>query len=111
MTQVLPRTQGYDAAQAGSEAAPLVSIVIANYNAAEYLPLAVKSALRQTFSDLEVIIVDDVSTDDSVAVAETLMSDPRVRLIRQERNAGPGTARNRGFAAARGAWIAVPRQR
>ncbi|WP_174300195.1 glycosyltransferase [Caulobacter sp. S45] len=107
MTQVLPSTHGHDVVQIGSEAVPSVSIIIANYNAAEYLPLAVKSALRQTFSDIEVVIVDDVSTDDSVAVSETLMSDPRVRLLRQERNAGPGAARNRGFAAARGDWIAV----
>ena len=89
-------------------AGPRVSVVTANYNGAAHLAAAVRSVLDQTLADLELIIVDDCSTDDSLGViARTAGGDPRVRVLRQARNGGPAAARNRGLAAARGRWIAV----
>lgn len=87
---------------------PCVSVITANFNGAQHLAAAVQSVLRQSLSTLELVIVDDASTDDSVAVIrQAAAGDPRVRLIRQRKNAGPGAARNRAIEAARGRWIAV----
>jgi glycosyltransferase involved in cell wall biosynthesis len=88
-------------------ALPKVSVVIPCYNYARYLPEAVESALGQTFADLEVVIVDDGSTDDTAVVAERLIledSDREVRLICQQ-NAGVSAARNRGIDAALGEYV------
>lgn len=87
---------------------PDVSFVMASYNAAPFLTDAVESALRQTGVIVEVLIVDDGSSDDSVAIADAIAwRDPRVRVFRTPRNLGPAGARNIGIAKARGAWLAV----
>ncbi|HZZ83172.1 MAG TPA: glycosyltransferase [Anaeromyxobacteraceae bacterium] len=84
---------------------PTVSVIMPAYDAAEFMGEAVRSALRQTFADLEVVIVDDGSTDDTAALAERLgAEDSRVRLVRKE-NGGPSSARNAGIAAARGELV------
>jgi succinoglycan biosynthesis protein ExoO len=88
--------------------APVISLVMANYNGARHLGEAVASAQGQTLSDWELILVDDASTDDSLAIAVALArADPRIKVLAQTRNRGPAAARNRALAAARGAWIAV----
>jgi GT2 family glycosyltransferase len=86
---------------------PRVSVVIPCYNYARYLPEAVESVLTQTFTDFEVIVVDDGSTDDSLAVAERLAAThpDRVRVIAQANTGQPAFARNRGIADARGAYV------
>lgn len=87
---------------------PDLSVVIASYNSAAFLEVAVASALAQTGVKVEVIVVDDGSTDGSDALAERLAAkDPRVMLLRTAVNSGPGGARAIGFAAARAPWIAV----
>jgi len=87
---------------------PDVTILMANYNGAPHIAAAVRSALRQTLAALEVVIVDDASTDDGLSIARRLAEeDPRVRVFAQPRNGGPGAARNRGLDEARGRWIAV----
>jgi succinoglycan biosynthesis protein ExoO len=87
---------------------PRVSIIIANYNGAPYLEQAVRSAMRQTVEDVEILIADDLSIDDSPGIARKLeILDPRVRFLPAERNAGPAGARNRALSVARGEWIAV----
>lgn len=87
---------------------PTVSVVTANYNGARYLAEAVRSVLDQTLASLELIVVDDRSTDDSLQVLEAAAAgDPRVRVFVQPQNGGPGAARNRALAEARGTWIAV----
>ncbi|HTN63320.1 MAG TPA: glycosyltransferase [Devosia sp.] len=89
-------------------AAPLVSVVMANYQAGDKLVSAIESVLRQSVGDLELIICDDGSTDHSIALVEQFSrADPRVRLIRAEANGGPARSRNRGLDAARGQWIAI----
>ena len=80
-----------------------VSVVIPCYNAAAYLRETLDSALGQTHPPLEVIVVDDGSTDDSAAIAQSY--GPPVRVIRQE-NQGESVARNRGIDEAKGDWIA-----
>nr|WP_298093942.1 glycosyltransferase family 2 protein [uncultured Shinella sp.] len=85
---------------------PDVSIVIAAYNAADTIQRAIRSALAQQGVTVEVIVADDGSTDTTRATVAAF-GDPAVRLLALDRNRGPGGARNAGFAAARGRWIAV----
>jgi len=81
---------------------PTVSVVITAYNAAAFLHRAIESALGQTHRPLEIIVVDDGSTDETASVAARYP----VKVIRQA-NGGPGSARNTGILAARGEWIAL----
>lgn len=86
----------------------LVSVVVPCYNGSRYLRATLDSVLRQTHPSLELIVVDDCSTDDSPAIVEALaVQDPRVRLLRMARNHGtPGGPRNAGVRTARGDWVA-----
>jgi glycosyltransferase involved in cell wall biosynthesis len=85
---------------------PTVSVITPAYNAAAYLTASVESVLRQTLADLELLIVDDGSTDATVALARQLAAaDPRVRVLTQP-NAGPGPARNTGIRHATGRYFA-----
>ncbi|AUG77847.1 CDP-glycerol--glycerophosphate glycerophosphotransferase [Kitasatospora sp. MMS16-BH015] len=90
-----------------SQPDPLVSVVVIVYNDAVRLPRAVRSALTQSLRGVEVLIVDDRSTDDSFAVAERLAEgDARVRAFRLAENSGGcGAPRNRGVAEARGRYV------
>ena len=85
---------------------PRVSVVIPAYNAEAAIARAILSALGQTASPLEVIVVDDGSSDTTASVVESIVEDSRLRLLRQPVNHGPSAARNRGLDAARGEWIA-----
>ena len=74
--------------------------------AVETLPFALRGLLAQTWTNLEVIVVDDMSPDDTVAVAEAIAArDPRVTVLRQPRNQGSYAARNAGLRAASGDYI------
>lgn len=85
---------------------PFVSVVVAAYNAAADLPATARSILGQTFGDLELILVDDGSTDGTAAVIDRLAAtDPRVRPIHLPANVGRSAARNAGLDAARGTWV------
>ncbi len=81
----------------------LVSVVIPCFNAERYIAAAIRSVQDQHWSDLEIVVVDDGSTDGSAELVAT--SFPGVRLIRQA-NQGVAAARNRGVREARGNWIA-----
>ena len=84
---------------------PLVSVVIPAYNAEKTIRNALDSVLGQTMSNLEVIVVDDASRDDTVHAVEAV-DDPRVQLLRSRRNSGCSAARNMGVEHARGRWVA-----
>lgn len=87
---------------------PLVSVVIPCFNAAAFIGDAIQSVLGQTPPDLEVIVVDDASTDGSRELVTALAeSEPRIVPILLPSNAGPAAARNRGFEQARGRWVAL----
>jgi glycosyltransferase involved in cell wall biosynthesis len=83
---------------------PLVSVIVPAYQAECFVAGAVRSALRQTHRTLEVIVVDDGSTDGTVARLASIR-DPRLRVLRQE-NAGTAAARNAALAEARGSYVA-----
>ncbi|QQS01216.1 MAG: glycosyltransferase family 2 protein [Austwickia sp.] len=85
--------------------APLVSVVIPAYQRAASVRASIDSALAQTMGDLEVIVVDDGSTD-GTPEAVRAVRDPRVRLIVHETNRGGNAARQTGIDAARGTWVA-----
>lgn len=84
----------------------LISVVIPTYNRARTLRRAIESVLDQSHSNVELIVVDDASTDDSDAVLATIR-DPRLRVIRHERNKGVAGALNTGLRLARGDYIAI----
>ena len=86
---------------------PRISVVLPTHNRAATLPRAVHGVLAQTFTDFELIVVDDGSTDGSIAALQASVRDARLRCISTLRpRSGPGTARNCGVAAARANWIA-----
>jgi succinoglycan biosynthesis protein ExoO len=89
-----------------TEFIPDVSFIIAAYNAEDTLERAVDSALGQGGVSMEVIVVDDCSTDRTRAIAEAYR-DPRVRLVALPRNGGPGAARNAGLDVATGRWVSI----
>jgi glycosyltransferase involved in cell wall biosynthesis len=84
---------------------PLVSVVVPTLGGGELLEAALRSALAQTFGDIEVVVVDD-GTNTPVSLPPGTADDPRVRLLRHEQNRGAAAARNTGVAAARAPWIA-----
>lgn len=85
-----------------------VSVIVPAYNAAPYIAAALASACAQTLTAIEVLVVDDASTDGTAAiVAGVAAADRRVRVLRQAVNGGPSVARNRGLAEARGTWVAL----
>jgi len=87
---------------------PLVSVIIPAYNCKKYIGESVQSALTQTVSDLEVIVIDDASTDGtSDCLASLAVQDRRIRLFRNEGNLGVANTRNRGFTLSQGRYIAL----
>jgi len=93
-----------NASELAAETPPRFSVIIPTYNREAKLPRAVSSVLGQSFVDLELIVVDDGSTDGTRRRIETL-TDPRVRYLSQSHK-GRTAARNLGAAAARGRWLA-----
>jgi glycosyltransferase EpsH len=84
---------------------PLVSVIVPVYNAEQYLELCLESLCSQTMGDLEIICIDDGSTDDSAGILRSYIErDSRITVITQP-NRGQGAARNAGLARARGVWI------
>lgn len=85
---------------------PTVSVIMAAYNGAGLVRETLESLAAQTFTDWELIAVDDCSKDDTIAVLRAF-GDPRVRVIESDANGGPVVARNRAFAEARGRYVAA----
>ena len=85
---------------------PSVSVIIPVFNAARFLEKCVGSVLDQTFTDFDVCLVDDGSTDGSGPLCDRLASgDERVRVIHLDRNMGVSAARNRGMKETDGRWL------
>ena len=86
--------------------APKISVVLPTYNGAATLADAVRSILNQTFQDMELIVVDDASSQDINAVLEEFKGDEKLRYIRNDSNIGLAASINAGVAAAKGRYIA-----
>ena len=83
-----------------------ISVIIPVWNVEEYIGKFMDSLLNQTFRDLEFLFVDDCGTDRSMQlVEERAAKDPRIRILRNEKNLGAGPSRNRGIEAARGEYL------
>lgn len=87
-------------------AAPRVSVLMTTHNGARTIRDSIAGVLQQSFGDFELLIVDDASTDATPAILASI-DDPRVRILHPGRNLGVVGARNFGFAACRGAYIAA----
>lgn len=88
--------------------APALSIIVPTYNRAAFLGRALESAVRQSWTDFELIVVNDASTDETAALLADLQTrEPRLRVIQHQHGRhGPAAARNLGLAQARGTWVA-----
>ena len=98
---------GFERLQAkiANDQRPAISMILPIFNMEKHLRECIDSILAQTFSDFEVILVNDGSTDNSEDICKTYLSDARFRYIKQA-NAGVSVARNTGLNEARGTWIA-----
>lgn len=86
---------------------PKVSIITPNYNCSNYISQTIKSVIAQTYSNWEMIIVDDCSTDDSYELAlEYSKHDSRIMVLRNEKNSGAALSRNKALDKAQGEYIA-----
>jgi glycosyltransferase involved in cell wall biosynthesis len=101
-TQDLDRLMTEDKMENG----PMISVVMPVYNVEKYLDKAVESVLNQTYSNLELILVDDCSTDGSgIKCDNWAKQDSRIRVVHKPENEGPGEARNKGIDLALGSYI------
>jgi glycosyltransferase involved in cell wall biosynthesis len=85
-------------------AGPKISVVIPTHNRAQYLSQAIESVLSQGYDDLEIVVVDDGSTDETPTVMSQFLGDPRVRYFPKAKTGAPDT-RNYGIHQARGGWL------
>ena len=84
----------------------MVSIVITAYNIEEYVEQAIRSCLSQTFQDIEVVVVEDCSSDKTKYIIKHLMKeDSRIRLVENDKNYGAGQSRRNGLDAAKGEYF------
>lgn len=89
-----------------AQARPTVTVIVAAFNASASIETALRTALDQTGIDLECVVVDDASTDETAAlVAAMAAADPRIILLRQPANGGVSAARNVALDAAQGEWL------
>ena len=85
----------------------LVSIVVPVYNAARFIDETINTVLDQTYTNWELLLIDDKSTDDSVKLIKPyLTKDKRIKLLSNRRNSGAAVSRNKGIDAAKGRYIA-----
>ena len=90
------------------DADQLVTVIVPAHNAAHFLATSVSSLRQQSWRNLEILIVDDASTDQTVEVAQSLArEDERIRFLQSPRNGGPYAARNLGLRVARGTYVTV----
>jgi glycosyltransferase involved in cell wall biosynthesis len=85
---------------------PRITVVMTVFNGERFLSRAIESVLRQTYTDFEFLIVDDASTDKTNEIAR-LYNDPRIAILHNETNRGPGYSRNMAIRKAAGEYIAV----
>ena len=84
----------------------LVSVIMPSYNTAKHIGESIESVMNQTYSNWELIIVDDCSTDDTDVVVQGYLSDSRIRFLKNEKNSGAAISRNYALREAKGKWVA-----
>lgn len=84
----------------------LVSIIMPSYNTADYIAESIRSVQMQTYTDWELLIVDDDSTDDTDHIVEKYLEDKRIRYFKNEYNSGAALSRNKALRESKGKWIA-----
>ena len=84
----------------------LVSIIMPSFNTAKYIEESINSVLAQTYTNWELIIVDDCSTDNTDEIVQPFLSDDRIKYFKNEKNSGAAVSRNRALREAKGKWIA-----
>lgn len=84
----------------------LVSIIMPSYNTGRFIKETIDSVLAQSYSDWELIIVDDCSTDNTDEIVKPYLADARIRYIKNDTNSGAAVSRNRALREAKGRWIA-----
>lgn len=87
----------------------LISVIVPVYNAEKYILKTIETVINQTYTNWELLLVDDLSTDSSVEIIEDFLAtitDERIKLIKQNKNAGAAHSRNKGVRAAKGRYIA-----
>lgn len=87
--------------------AGLVSIIMPSYNTADYIVESIQSVLEQSYTDWELIVVDDCSTDNTDEVIKPYLTDGRIKYYKNEKNSGAAVSRNHALREAKGKWIAL----
>lgn len=86
----------------------LISVIMAAYNSEKTIKMAIESVLKQTYTNFELLVINDCSTDNTEKiVCEIIRRDSRVRLLRNEKRGGVSVARKHGLAEVKGEWIAI----
>lgn len=85
---------------------PVITVFMATYNSSRYIAASVQSILNQSFSDFELLIVNDGSTDDTITIVKSF-DDPRIRILNNDVNRGLTYTRNRGLKEAKGEYFAI----
>ena len=84
----------------------LVSIIMPSYNTERFIRDTIESVLVQSYTNWELIIVDDCSNDNTDAIVRHYLTDERIRYIKNDTNSGAAVSRNRALREAKGKWIA-----
>lgn len=86
--------------------AELVSVIMPSYNTSDFISETIKSVLNQTYTNWELLIVDDCSTDNTDEIVRPFLLDKRIRYLKNENNSGAAVSRNRALREAKGKWVA-----
>ena len=84
----------------------MISVIMPVYNAEKYICQTVESILKQTYTDFELILIDDCGTDKSIDLVKKTYSDTRIKYYRNDKNMGIAYSRNRGLEVATGEFVA-----
>ena len=84
----------------------LVSIIMPSYNTERFIKDTIESVLAQSYTNWELIIVDDCSTDNTDAIVSPYLADERISYIKNDTNSGAAVSRNRALREAKGKWVA-----
>ena len=84
----------------------LVSVIMPSYNTENFIADSIRSVVTQTYSNWELLIVDDCSTDNTDNVVRPFLKDTRVKYFKNEKNYGAAVSRNKALREAKGKWIA-----